>query len=93
MKAFNMIGGAVSPNAVVVAESATDARRIYNDWLEITYGRRDNGVGVSEFEPGYVCVYREGLTIYGPGVKGAPDPRFRQEKPKKRGAKPEGRRC
>lgn len=76
MKAFSILGGAVSPCAVVVARTAKQAKLIYNNWLELTYGRRDEGVGISELEEGQVCVHHGGLFCYSPGVRGAADPRF-----------------
>lgn len=76
MKAFSIIGGMISPNAVVVAETPDQARTIYNDWLELTYGRRDKGIGVDEIQPGHVAVYGHGCFIYPPGVKGHQDPKF-----------------
>jgi len=78
MKTYSIIGGAVSPSAVVIARTAKQAKRLYNDWLERSYGRRDEGVGVDLLDPKLVCVHDGGLFCYPPGVKGHTDPKFAQ---------------
>lgn len=75
MKAFSIIGGIVSPNAVVIAKTWQKAKQAYNDWLELTYGRRDEGVGIHELTENQVCLCG-GLMIYTPDVRGFIDPRY-----------------
>jgi hypothetical protein len=71
MAAYNIIGGRVSPNAIVIAPDAMSAQKIYNDWLELSTGRRDEGVGVYRLEALTVSIYKGGLSTYDKDVKGA----------------------
>lgn len=48
-KTFLIIGGQVSPSAVVLAYNGDHAKRKYNEWLSREYsGKEDHGVGLVE---------------------------------------------
>jgi len=76
MKAFQIIGGIHSPFAIAFGETAEAAKKRYNDWLFISYGRRDEGVGVTEMDETHVCVLNGGTTSFPPGMKGPIDLKF-----------------
>lgn len=48
-KTFLIIGGLVSPSAIVLAYNGDHAVRKYNEWLSREYqGKEDYGVGLAE---------------------------------------------
>lgn len=65
MKTFVMSGDPLggNPSAVVTASNWAQAKETYNDWLESTYGERDDGVGVTELLSGQIVRIIGGFAV------------------------------
>lgn len=63
----------MSPNVFLQAQDEKAAKAAYNDWLELSYGYRDEGVGVHFVSPDTVIVPGNGAAQYGGNTPGNPE--------------------
>ena len=61
---FQIVGGRCSPNAFLFARNSQEARETYNNWLEKTQGRRDEGVGAYPVDENSLIVANGGTITY-----------------------------